>query len=281
MKLIKDTRKIKKVITYLFLGGYAACSIYPFIWLLFFSLKNNEEILVSNSFGFPEVLRFENYVNAWNNFNIALYFKNSVFVSVVSVTATIVISLMFAYATARMTWKFSTTARIYITTGMFIPVQIILIPLVILVKSLKLSNSYFSLIVPYIAFQMPFAAIVFHGFLRSLPFEIEEAAHIDGASIVRTFASIIVPIVKPAIASVVIFTFLNIWNEFMVALMIINEEALRTLPLGLVTFKGQFNTDWGGMGAAMVIAAIPTIIVYLFLGEKVEHALTVGSAVKG
>lgn len=274
-------KSAKKIILYLFLGVYAVCSIYPFLWLLFFSLKNNEEILVSNTFGIPEVFRFENYVNAWNNFNIALYFKNSIFVSSVAVAATIIISLMFAYATARMTWRLSTAARIYITMGMFIPVQIILIPLVILVKNLHLSNSYFSLIVPYIAFQMSFAAIVFHGFLSSLPFEIEEAAYIDGASIFRTFISIIVPMVTPAIASVLIFTFMNIWNEFMVALMLINKEALRTLPLGLVTFKGQFNTDWGGMGAAMVIAAIPTIIVYLLFSEKVEKALTVGSAVKG
>ncbi len=274
-------KSAKKIILYLFLGVYAVCSIYPFLWLLFFSLKNNEEILVSNTFGIPEVFRFENYVNAWNNFNIALYFKNSIFVSSVAVAATIIISLMFAYATARMTWRLSTAARIYITMGMFIPVQIILIPLVILVKNLHLSNSYFSLIVPYIAFQMSFAAIVFHGFLSSLPFEIEEAAYIDGASIFKTFISIIVPMVTPAIASVLIFTFMNIWNEFMVALMLINKEALRTLPLGLVTFKGQFNTDWGGMGAAMVIAAIPTIIVYLLFSEKVEKALTVGSAVKG
>lgn len=275
MKLIKNS------ILYLSLGIYAICSIYPFVWLIFFSFKNNEEILISNSFGIPKTLRFENYMNAWNNFNIALYFKNSIVVSAISVSVTIIISLLFAYATARMTWKLSTFSRIYITTGMFIPVQIILIPLVILVRDLHMTNTHLSLIVPYIAFQMSFAAMVFHGFLRALPFEIEEAAFIDGASIVRTFASIIVPMVKPAIASVLIFTFMNIWNEFMIALMLINKEALRTLPLGLVTFKGQFNTDWGGMGAAMVIAAVPTIIVYLFFSEKVENALTVGSAVKG
>ncbi len=274
-------KNLKKAALYIFLSIYAVCSIYPFIWLLFFSLKNNEEITVSNSFGIPKTLRIENYINAWNSFNIPLYFKNSLVVSIITVAATIIISLMFAYATARMTWRFSTVARIYVTAGMFIPVQIILIPLVILVKSLHLTNSFLSLIIPYVAFQMSFAAIVFHGFLTSLPFEIEEAAYIDGASIVRTFASIIVPMVVPAIASVLIFTFMNVWNEFMVALMLINKEALRTLPLGLVSFKGQFNTDWGGMGAAMVIAAIPTIIVYLMFSEQVEKALTVGSAVKG
>ena len=279
--MVNEMKNIKKYILYLFLGIYAICSIYPFIWLLLFSLKNNEEILVTNIFGIPSVLRFENYVNAWNNFNIALYFKNSVLVSSVTVAVTILISLMFAYATARMTWKLSTVTRIYITAGMFIPVQIILIPLVILVKNLHLTNSYFSLIIPYIAFQLSFAAIVFHGFLRTLPFEIEEAAYIDGASILRTFISIIVPMVKPAVASVLIFTFMNVWNEFMVALMLINKEALRTLPLGLVTFKGQFNTDWGGMGAAMVVASIPTVIVYMLFSEKVESALTVGAAVKG
>ncbi len=274
-------KSIKKLVLYIFLGIYAICSVYPFLWLILFSLKNNEEILVSNTFGIPSVFRFENYINAWNNFNIALYFLNSTLVSSTAVAVTILISLMFAYATARMTWRLSTIARIYITAGMFIPVQIILIPLVILVKNLHLTNTYLSLIIPYIAFQLSFAAIVFHGFLRSLPFEIEEAAYLDGAGILRTFASIIIPMVKPAIASVLIFTFMNIWNEFMVALMLINKESLRTLPLGLVTFKGQFNTDWGGMGAAMVIASVPTIVVYLLFSEKVENALTVSAAVKG
>ncbi len=274
-------KNVKKYAAYICLSIYSLCCVYPILWMVFYSFKNNEEILVSNSFGFPAVWRIENYLNAWKSFNIPMYFKNSILVSVITVGITIVISLMFAYATARMTWKMASAARIYITAGMFIPVQIILIPLVILVKNLHLTNTYTSIILPYVAFQMSFACIVFHGFLRSLPFEIEEAAYIDGAGILRTFAVIIVPMVKTAIASVLIFTFLNAWNEFMVALILINKEAFKTLPLGLVSFRGQFMTDWGGMGAAMVIAAVPTIIVYLLFSEKVENALTVASAVKG
>lgn len=274
-------KKISKIIAYVFLTTYSICCIYPIIWMVFYSFKNNEEITGGNSFGFPAVWRVENYMHAWNSFNIPLYFKNSIIIALISVFLTIIISLMFAYATARMTWKLSTAARLYVTVGMFIPVQIVLIPLVILVKNLHITNTYTSLILPYVAFQMSFACIVFHGFLRSLPFEIEEAAYLDGAGMLRTFSEIIVPMVKPAIASVLIFTFLNVWNEFMVALIMINKEELKTLPLGLVSFKGQFMTDWGGMGAAMVIAAIPTIIVYLLFSEKVEKALTVGAAVKG
>lgn len=274
-------KTVKKYVTYTCLVIYSLCCIYPILWMVLNSFKNNGEILSSDAFKLPTVWRYENYVNAWKSFNIPMYFKNSIIVAGATVALTILISLMFAYATARMTWKLSNAARIYVTIGMFIPVQIVLIPLVILVKQLHLNNTYISLILPYTAFQMSFASIVFHGFLRSLPFEIEEAAYIDGASIFRTFAEIVVPMVKPAIASVLIFTFLNAWNEFMVALILINKEAFKTLPLGLVSFKGQFMTDWGGMGAAMVIAAIPTIIVYMLFSEKVEHALTVGSAVKG
>lgn len=274
-------KNIKKYISYTFLTIYSICCIYPILWMIFYSFKNNDEITGSNSFGLPKVWRFENYMHAWNSFNIPMYFKNSIIVSVITVVLVIIISLMFAYATARMTWRLRTAARIYITVGMFIPVQIVLIPLVILVKNLHLTNTYTSLVLPYVAFQMSFACIVFHGFLSSLPVAIEEAACIDGASVIRTFAEIIVPMVKPAIASVLIFTFLNVWNEFMVALILINKEVYKTLPLGLVSFKGQFMTDWGGMGAAMVIAAVPTIIIYLLFSEKVEKALTVGSAVKG
>lgn len=248
--------------------------------MLFYSLKNNNEIFVTNPFGFPTVLRIENYINAWQQYDIPLYFFNSIVVSFATVFFTILISLMFSYATARMRWKLSNVARIYLMAGMFIPVQIILIPLVILMRDLHLSNTYWSLIVPYTAFQLGFSSVVFYGFMRSIPFELEEAAAIDGASIYRTFFSIILPIVKPAIATMVTFIFLFAWNEFTMALILISDNALKTLPLGLITFQGQFETNWGGMGAAMVMSSIPTILIYLIFNQQVEKALTVGSAIK-
>jgi raffinose/stachyose/melibiose transport system permease protein len=165
--------------------------------------------------------------------------------------------------------------------GMFIPLQVIIIPLAILVKDLHLTNTYGALIIPYVAFGLPFASIVFYGFLRGVPYELEESACMDGASIYRMFFRIIFPILTPAVATIMILQFLGTWNEFLLAYILISDEALRTLPIGLIYFQGQYATDWGGMGAVMTIASLPMVILYLFFTEQVERALTVSSSVKG
>ncbi len=274
-------KNLRNVILYVVLSVYSIICVYPLIWMVFSSLKNNAEIFVTNPFGVPTVLRIENYVRVWSKFNVLQYFKNSVIVAICTVAFTIMLALMFSYATARMQWKLSSAARIYVTSGMFIPVQIILIPLVILARNFHFSNSLLALIIPYTAFQLSFASMVFYASFRSIPFEIEESATIDGANIYTVFFRIMVPLVKPSVATVLIFIFLFAWNEFMMALILISDNALRTLPLGLVNFQGQFQTDWGAMGAMMTIISIPTIVVYLLFSEHVEKALTVGSAVKG
>ncbi|MCT4566025.1 MAG: carbohydrate ABC transporter permease [Maledivibacter sp.] len=282
------TRKVKKnkvgtrgVFYKVFLWVYAIVSFYPIIWMIFYSFKNNDEIFVSNPFGPPRVLRWENYIKALTQYNVPRYFLNSVIVSVVTVIVTISLATMFAYATARMKWKGQNFARIFVAIGMFIPVQSILIPLAVLVRDLHLSNKYLSLIIPYSAFNLAFSSMVLYGFLRSIPIELEEAACIDGAGIFTTFFRIIVPNLKPAISTLTIFTFLQAWNEFPIALILITEESMKTLPLGLLFFQGQFTTDWGAMGAAMAIASLPTVIMYIFFSNQVEKAITIGGAVKG
>ncbi|WP_054955609.1 carbohydrate ABC transporter permease [Paenibacillus dakarensis] len=271
----------KRFLMYGPLIGYVVVSLYPLLWLLFYSFKNNEEIFSTNVFGVPKVWRFENYQNAFQMFDLLKYFKNSLIISIATVIVTVLLALMYSYAAARMKWRFADATRIYMTAGMFIPMQIIMIPLLVIVQTMHLQNSYLAVIVPYVAFQLSFATIIFYAFYRSLPYEIEEAASIDGASIYTTFFKIILPLVKPAIASVSIFIFLFAWNEFLVALVMISNNELKTLPLGLLYFQTQFSSDWGAMGAVMVLSTIPTVLVYLLFSEQVENALTVSSAVKG
>lgn len=260
---------------------YALLSVYPLLWMIFYSLKNNDEIFVTNPFGFPTHLRFENYVDAWSKYNVPVYFMNSVLVATATVIGAITLSVMFSFAAARMKWRLRGIAHTYIMIGMFIPIQVIMIPLAIIVRDLHLANTYGALIVPYIAFNLSFSSIVFYGFFRSIPIELEESACIDGASIYRTFFSIMLPVIKPALATMIIFIFLNSWNEFTMAVILISNENLKTLPLGLLFFQGQFTTNWGAMGAAMTIASLPTVLIYMLFSEQVENALTVGSAVKG
>ena len=264
-----------------FMWVYALFSIYPLIWMLFYSLKSNDEIFVSNPFGPPTSFRFENYETAWESFKVPVYFMNSVVVSVVTVIGAIALAVMFAYAAARMRWRLKDAARTYMIIGMFIPVQVIMIPLAVLMRDFHLVNSIFSLIVPYVAFNLSFSTMVFYGFFRTVPLELEESACMDGATIYRAFWSIMLPIIRPAIATMIIFVFLSAWNEFPIALILISKESLKTLPLGLLFFQGQFTTDWGAMGAAMTIASLPTVLMYVFFSEQVERALTVDAAVKG
>lgn len=279
---MKKINTIKKLPLRLFIWIYFVISVYPFLYLIFYSLKDNNEIFFTNSFGFPKVLRFENYIKGIKAFNMTLYFRNSVIVTAISIVFVVLFSLAFAYAVARINWKFAKAAYAYILFGIFIPLPVMMIPLAILGRELKISGTYMSVILPYIAFNLAFSSLIFYGFFRTIPAEMEESAYIDGAGLFRTFIQIMVPLVKPAIATVTTFAFINIWNEYAMALVLLNNIRLRTLPVGLATsFIGAFQTEWGPMGAAMVIASLPMIIIYLFLSEQVERAMTIGSAVKG
>lgn len=281
MKRAKKTPKLSTVISMIFLILCSVIFIYPLFYLIFYSLKTNNEIFLTNPFGFPRDIQWINYVNAINAFDILAYFKNSIIVSVVSIVGILVFVLPFSYSTTRMIWRGKDTIINYITMGLFIPIQVIIIPLSILVRDMHLSNTYFALIVPYIAFNLAFSSMIMSTSFAGLPKEMEESAVIDGAGVFRTFISIIVPLVKPAIATTVIFAFLNVWNEYTVASILISKNSVKTLPIGLANFVGAHSTDWGAMGACLVMASIPTIIIYLIFSEQVEKAMTIGGAVKG
>lgn len=280
---IKQRKKLtpSEIFFRVFLWIYAVISLYPMVWMLLYSFKNNEEIFVSNTFGLPKVLRVENYIKAWSQYDVPKYFVNSLIVASATVVITIVLALMFSYATSRMRFKGRNFARLYIALGMFIPVQAVLIPVAKVVQGLGLTGSHWALILPYSAFNLAFSTMVFYGFFLSLPIELEEAACIDGANIYQAFIKIIVPCVKPVTATLAVFTFLNAWNEFILANVLVIDPSLKTLPLGILFFQGQFTTDWGAMGATMVIASIPTVFVYILFSNQVEKALTMAGGVKG
>jgi len=272
--------KVVGIVLQCFLWIYFVISVYPLIWMVSYSLKNNDEIFVTNPFGLPTHFRIENYVNAWNKFNVPSYIANSTFVSSVTTLGVVLLAVMFSYAIARLRWKFREAVRMYMIIGMFIPMQVIIIPLAIIVKDFHLTNTYGALLIPYVAFGLPFASMVFYGFLRGIPQEMEESACMDGASIYRAFFRIIVPILSPAISTIIILQFMGTWNEFFLASILITKENLMTLPIGLIYFQGQHATDWGGMGAVMTIASLPMVLLYLIFTDRVERALTVSSAVK-
>ena len=209
------------------------------------------------------------------------YFKISLLSTAIALGGVFILILPFSYAVARMKWKLKGAASMFISIGLFIPLQVSLIPLSVLIKNMGLANTHWALILPYIAFNLAFPFMIISSSFRALPAELEEAAVIDGASIYKTFFSIMLPLVKPAITSGALFATLGIWNEYILPTVMISSNELKTLPAGLATFVGQHSTSWGAMGAAMMIASIPTIILYLCFSDKIENSLTVGGAVKG
>lgn len=258
----------------------AVIQVFPFVWLVFFSLKTNNEIFGDNPIGIPESFRWANYVQAWNNANIDQFFLNSVIVTVTSLVLILSLSTMTSFAIVRMKWRLSRITLGFILLGLMIPVFPVLLPLMLQFQKLGLYDSRWALILTYSAFQIPFATFIISGFFRGISKEIEEAACIDGAGIYRIFFSVMLPIVKPATATVIIFAFLDSWNEFVFANTFISSSANKTLTVGLMQLFGQYTTEWGPIGAGLVISFLPTLLLYLFFSKYVQESMAAG-AVKG
>lgn len=276
----KTSSKIKAIVTHALLLLFALIQIFPIFWLFGFSLKDNSEIFGGNIAGLPQHWRFENYANAFFNANIFQYFFNSILVTGVTILITLLTAATAAYAISRMIWRGRETMLKIILLGMMVPIHAALLPLFIILSKANLLNSYWSLIIPYVAFGLPMAIYLFTSFMESLPREMEEAAAIDGCGIYSMFIRIIFPLIRPALATVSIFTFISSWNELMFAVTFINKTEYKTLTVGIMSMVGAYTTKWGEIGAGLMIATIPTVIVYLLLSEQVQNSLVAG-AVKG
>lgn len=268
------------VFLYIILGLFLIVQLFPLYWLGMFSLKSSQEVFTGNILGPPSQWMWSNYKSAISNGKIVLYFFNSLLVTVSSVSLTILLSAMAAYAITRMKWRLSRGVLIFFLMGVMIPLHAALLPLFQILSSMEILNSYLSLIIPYTAFGLPVAIFIFSGFYQSIPYEMEESAAMEGCTILRTFFSIILPLITPAIATVAIFTFLTNWNELMFAVTFISREAYRTLTVGIVSLASRYRTDWGAIGAAMMIGVLPSILFYLLMSKQVQASMRAG-AVKG
>ena len=275
-----ETKERSGFLLSLILGLFTVIQIYPLIWLVFFSLKNNDEIFGANILGLPRFWLWGNYTQAITQGNVGLYFFNSVIVTLVTIVISGILAAMAAYAITRMRWKLSKVVLVTFLLGLMIPIHSALLPLFLILRDLHLLNSYLALIIPYVAFALPMAIFVFAGFLETIPRELEESACLDGCPIYRAFASIILPLIKPAIATVSIFTYLSTWNELMFAVVFINNEQYKTLTVGIMSMVGRFVTNWGPIGAGLVVGTLPTLLIYTLMSRQVQNSLTTG-ALKG
>ncbi|MEK4042514.1 carbohydrate ABC transporter permease [Paenibacillus sp. FSL H8-0048] len=273
-------RMLKKGIVYLLFAIPVITQLYPLLWLLLYSLKTNEEILDGSFFSLPHKLQWHNYYEAYTSGSYLKYLSNSVFVTGLTMICVILLASMAAYAISRFRWKYGNVVMTIFLMGMMIPMQATLLPLMIIFKNMHILNTHWSLILPYIAFSTPIAVFILSGFMRAIPHEIEESAFIDGASVYRIFRSIILPVSIPPVMTVCILTFINIWNEYILAATFISSEKLKTLPFGVYTFVSQYSVNYGNIGAFLVMGALPVILIYFFLSNQITKGMVAG-AVKG
>ena len=254
--------------------------LYPMVWIVLTSLKSAGEVY-SNPFGLPQDWLFSNYTDSIMILGLSRYIVNSFTYTIGTVVLSIGAGSIFAYAAARMKWKRSNWGMTFFQTGLVIPIYTIIISLYILLRDTGLKNTYPGLIFVYAASALPITIMIFYGFFRSLPFELEESAYIDGANIFQTFRHIILPISVPAIITTSIVVFMNYsWNEFPIAFITIDDQYMRSLPIAMTYFTTLRGTEWGLLGATMVISSLPPILLYLFASDKIEKALTTAAVLK-
>jgi raffinose/stachyose/melibiose transport system permease protein len=270
---------ILSFLKYLLVISFAISCIYPLVWLFFNSLKTNQQ-LFDNPWNVPLVWHFENYYKALITGNIARSFLNSVIVTFFSVTITILLSTMAAYGVTRLKWKLSKLTLSIFLLGIMVPTYSTIIPLFDMFNKLHLINNYLSVIIPYVAFGLPIAIFVMSGFYVSLPHALEEAAMMDGCSVIGTFFKIIFPVSLSPTATVAVIAFLSVWNDLLFPQIFLSDSNKMTLPVSLMSFSGRYSTDYVSLIAAVVITIIPTVMIYVALHDKIIEGMTAG-AVKG
>lgn len=263
MKGSRRQRRQKKFITYLLLIFGLAIVVIPFWYMLVTSFKPQSYIFEIPPKLWPEEITLKNYQEAIQKNDFGLYFMNSLFVAVMTTALTVLISSMLAYVFARMKFKGKEILFSIFLIGMMIPPVMLIIPQFIITKHIGLFNSYAGLITVYISMNLSTQTYLLRNFFEDLPRELEEAALIDGANQWTIFRKLIIPLSKPGLSVVTIFTFLYSWDEFPWANVAIKETTKRTLPIAIALFQTQHLTEWGQVFAASLIALIPVVIVFL------------------
>lgn len=270
----------KETLVYLLLAFWALINLFPVYWMFTFSLKSNNEIFGDNVIGLPKEWLWSNYSKALQVGNIGRYFLNSVIIAVVTIALVMAVALMATFALTRFMWKGRKMMNDFFMLGLTIPIHASIVPIYVTLSKLHMLSTYSSLIIPYAVFSLAMAILICTGFMQEIPIELDEAACIDGCSTWRIFFKIIVPLMKPAVATVSIYTFLQCWNELMFANIFVSDKAHKTLPVGVQALSGQYLTEWGPIGAAMVLATFPMLVFYIFFSKKIQDSFIAG-AVKG
>lgn len=278
----RQKRVLQLSFRYLLLLILLTLALFPIYWIAIGSLRDNSTITSLPPQIFPTGdLRFDNYERVITRTNFLTYYWNSIVVSGTTIVLSIVISVLAAYSFSRYRFIGRGLAMNGILSAQMFPLVAILISLFSFFSSLNLVNNLFGLVLAHLTVALPFSIWFLKAFFDSIPRELEEAAYIDGAGRMRTLLQVILPLVRPGILAVTIYTFLMSWDDFLFALILITRDELRTLPVGIaVSFLGEFEYDWSGMMTVSVISSLPILLVFVFLNRYMVDGLTRG-AVKG
>lgn len=273
--------KTARSLLYLCLSLYALVVVYPLFWMIATSLKDSWSIFAEpwRLFGAP---RWVNYSNAWLKGALGLKFWNSLLIDTVSLFLILLLSAMVAYVLARFRFRGNRFLYYLFLLGMALPVFLGIVPLFILMKNLHLLDTRIGLTIVYCAYSLSFTVFVLHGFFRTLPGELAEAAVMDGCSPFGVFWKVMLPLARPGLVTAGIFVFIGLWNEYPLALVLLTSERYQTLPVGIanLTMTQKYQSDWGALFAGLTIAIIPTILVYTVFQRQIQAGLTAG-AIKG
>jgi N-acetylglucosamine transport system permease protein len=274
-------QKISTTLIYLILGFWTIIVIFPMIWVVVSAFKTDQEIFFSPWLP-PASLQWDNFVRAWSDAFIGRYFLNSMIVIIPSIFFTLLFSAMAGYVLARYQFPGNRLIFFAFMGGMIFPVMLALVPLFFLLNSLKIIDTFFGLILVYIAYSLPFTVFFLTGFFKTLPTELLEAAIIDGANQYQLFFRIVLPLSRNGLVSMGIFNFLGMWNQYILPLVLLTSSNKYVLSQGLAFLQHQqrYQSDWSGLFAAIVMIMLPTLIVYIIFQNQIQRGLTVG-ALKG
>ena len=254
--------------------------VYPVIFIFLVSFKDNREFY-NNIWGFPKEWRWSNYSYAWVQGSIGKFASNSVIVTVTAVLVSVILAALAGYALSKL---YIPKAELIVSILMglnFVPGVALYIPLYSQMINMHLNRTLLMLILPYMTWQIPFSVYIFKKFFDSVPVELMEAARVDGSSEINTFVRIVLPLVRPAIATVTVFNFITIWGEYMWAsIASTSTTEIQTLPVGLLYFRGEYGIEWGPFAAAIMIIVLPMILIFTYCQKYFVQGLTAG-ALKG
>lgn len=270
--------KVVAGVSHTMLGIWSLIVIVPLLWTLMSSFKKTDEIFAS-PFSLPKVWQFQNYANAWNAAGIGTYFLNTIIVVGSALIIVMVLGAMCAYVLSRFVFPGSRAIYVLMLAGLTFPIFLAIVPLFFVLKSIGLLNTLPGLIIVYVAFALPFTVFFLFSFFKALPGEIAEAAAIDGAGEWRTFFQVMLPMAKPGLASVAIFNFLGLWNQYLIPVAINTQKQNYVLSQGIVSVAGQmgYAVDFGALFAAAIIVVVPVLIAYIIFQRQLQGSVSAGT----